>query len=115
MSGTKKTGPGKAPASARETRAPAVEGGSSGVPPRVGSISTRAVTTVGTEEASKAASKVPAQEPTRRSTRMDTKAVPKSVIPTSKNYYGGRRRYAEPRASFSFFRRVSESHRNEAS
>ena len=69
-------------------RAPAAEGGPSGVPPRVGSISTKAVTTVGTEEARKAASKLPAQEPTRRSIRIDAKAVPASVIPTNENYYG---------------------------
>ena len=79
MRGTKKAGPG---------RASTAEGGPSGVPPRVGSISTKAVTTVGTEEARKAASKLPAQEPTRRSIRIDAKAVPASVIPTNENYYG---------------------------
>ena len=106
MRGGKKAGPGKTPAA---------EGGSSGVAPRVGSISTRAVTTVGTEEArTKAPGKLSAREnkqapaaeggssgvpprvgsistravTTVVSTRIDTKAVPKSVIPTSKNYYG---------------------------
>jgi hypothetical protein len=50
-------------------RAPAAEGGPSGVPPRVGSISTKAVTTVGTEEArTKAPAKLSAQETSRAST-----------------------------------------------
>jgi hypothetical protein len=51
------------------SRAPAAEGGPSGVPPRVGSISTKAVTTVGTEEArTKATAKLSAQETSRAST-----------------------------------------------
>ena len=50
-------------------RAPAAEGGPSGVPPRVGSISTKAVTTVGTEEArTKAPAKLSARETSRAST-----------------------------------------------
>jgi len=54
MRGTKKAGPG---------RASTAEGGPSGVPPRVGSISTKVVTTVGTEEArTKAPAKPSARE-----------------------------------------------------